>query len=105
MRCLDGPAEGRSFNAQRAPLFLRVVRDQNGKWDVLDQLDDQPAGDETIFIYRKVAGTGGHACTRGQGCYEMGDYRHLAAADVDQARDTEEWRDLCRRLDEPVAAP
>lgn len=49
---VDGPAAGTRLLLGRAPLFLRAVRDRNGKWDALDQLSDEPKIDEEIVVYR-----------------------------------------------------
>lgn len=63
IRFLDGPAASVTLNLRRAPQYLRVVRDQQGNWDALDQLDDKPAVGETIFAYRMVSFDGSaHYC-------------------------------------------
>ncbi len=49
---LNGPAQGVHLSLGRSPYFLRVVRSPDGKWDALDQLDDKPADDEEIHVYR-----------------------------------------------------
>ena len=49
---LNGPAAGNTLSLGRSPYFLRAVRDTGGKWDALDQLDDVPAANEEIFVYR-----------------------------------------------------
>lgn len=49
----DGPAAGVNLSLRRAPMFLRVVQNnQTGEWDALDQLDDTPEKNETIFVYK-----------------------------------------------------
>jgi hypothetical protein len=58
---LDGPASGVCLKLRRAPIFLRVVRKAAGKWDALDQLDDEPEDMETVYVYRLVPGTEYHA--------------------------------------------
>lgn len=65
IRFLDGPAGGVLLTLRRAPQYLRVVRDAQGQWDALDQLDDQPAVGETIFAYRMASFDGSaHYCGR-----------------------------------------
>lgn len=51
IRFLDGPAVGVSFDLQRTPLYLRVVH-HGGEFDALDQLGDEPADEEEVFVYR-----------------------------------------------------
>jgi hypothetical protein len=58
IRFIDGPANGVGLSLQRMVMFLRVVRDSKGKWDALDQPDDRPAADETIYVYRHDKTTG-----------------------------------------------
>jgi hypothetical protein len=48
---LDGPAKGVELALRRVPKYLRVVRSCRGKWDALDQLDDEPRPREQIFVY------------------------------------------------------
>lgn len=49
---LNGPAAGQFLSLGRSPYFLRAVRVPGGKWDALDQLDDTPAPNEEIHVYR-----------------------------------------------------
>jgi hypothetical protein len=97
MRCLDGPAEGVTLMARRAPMFLRLVYDELArKWDALDALDDTPSPSETVHVYRRGPGSWSSmfAC-RGShgGRYEMGDYRYVPYAPHEELRDTEAWRE------------
>jgi hypothetical protein len=49
----DGPAEAcPGLFLKRAPLFLRVTKSKTG-WDALDQINDSPHADETIFVYQR----------------------------------------------------
>lgn len=102
---LDGPAEGRTMDTRRAPVFLRVVEDRStGKFDVLDLLDDTPTPSERVFVYQREPGTWGQvfACTRsrrGGGRYEYGSYRHLPGVDGEQLRETSAWRGWTERED------
>ena len=52
IRFVDGPAAGVVLSLRRTPVLLRVVRGPGGNWDALDQLDDTPAADEAIHVYR-----------------------------------------------------
>lgn len=75
-RFIDGPAEGVTLMLKRTPVYLRVVRNRQGKWDALDQLDDSPASDEEIFVYRLKEHLG-NAFVDGpkiKGCYAMVNY-------------------------------
>lgn len=89
---LDGPAEGRTFAARRAPVLLRLVVDGAGKWDCLDALLDEPRDGEDVHVYRLVEGTGGVVYVRPGGCYAHGDYRHVADAPSEGLRETLAWR-------------
>lgn len=53
---IDGPAQFKTLACRRAPFFLRVVFDPHGDgtWDALDQLDDEPAASEKIYVYQLV---------------------------------------------------
>lgn len=55
---LDGPAAGQHLTFLRTPIILRVVRDRNGTWDALNNLEDTPKPTEKIFVYRLVRRTG-----------------------------------------------
>lgn len=55
-RFKGGPAEGHVLTLQRSPYYLRVVRVHGStKVDALDQLDDTPRHDETVWVYRLIA--------------------------------------------------
>lgn len=53
---LDGPAAGQTLNLRRAPVMLRIV-ESKGKWDGLDQPDDEPRRGETVHVYIQVGTT------------------------------------------------
>lgn len=95
-RFLDGPAEGTTLMLRRAPFLLRAVRDADGAWDALDQLEDQPKPDETIVVYRMVSGPSRMHVNRGRhGCawYEGGDYRVLEPQPADDViRERDAWQ-------------
>lgn len=66
---LNGPASGKMLSLRRAPRYLRVVIDQDGSIDALDQLDDQPKPTEVVYVYVLASDVSrGFACTRGKGC-------------------------------------
>lgn len=48
----QGPADGKSLNLQRVPIYLRVVVDDAGAIDALDQIDDSPRPSETVYAYK-----------------------------------------------------
>jgi hypothetical protein len=96
---IDGPAAGIELTFARTPIFLRVVQDSRGSWDVLDQLDDVPKPDETIHVYL-IAGKplrgfwdGTKGGKRTGGIFVFGEYRHFADQPDDAtARDTDRWK-------------
>lgn len=73
---LDGPCEG-TFTVRRAPMYLRatVSRLDGHKRDVLDQLEDEPARYEDVYVYRREPHTWGLVFVRPGGRYEKGSYR------------------------------
>lgn len=100
IRFLDGPATGVLLVLHRAPLFLRVVLSADGTWDALDQLDDLPAMDEAIHVYRRVGEAGWvHVdCDRPRrgAWYATGEYRLAAAQPADDVvRDRTRWQEWC----------
>lgn len=91
-----GPVEGH-YMCQRAPYWLRAVVAADGKRDVLDQLEDEPAADETIYVYRRV-GQAGHvhlnmADRRKSGFYALAEYEFREDVDGELLRDTNDWRE------------
>jgi hypothetical protein len=95
---LDGPAEGQTLLLKRAPIFLRVVKG-GGKWDALDQPEDQPTPDEEIYAYR-IEGEPGvcHVDVRGArgGFYTLAQYRLVPTQPEDrELRNTMSWRRWC----------
>ncbi len=94
---LDGPAVGIILYLQRAPVFLRAVQDAAGKWDALDQLDDEPRSGERIIVYRMEGepswchinrrGKGGSGVFRG-GVYRVVDPQ----PEIDDVRSNRAWR-------------
>lgn len=102
---IDGMAKNTILSLQRAPVFLRVtMRFEQGKpvFDALDQLDDTPTPEETLFAYQ-VSGAVGGAFIDGRdaktgkrfGRYEpIATYRlhHTQPAD-EIMRDNKKWGD------------
>ena len=99
---LDGPAEGQTISHSRAPVFLRVVRNRSdGKFDVLDQLDDEATDEEEIFAYIAKPGTfSRYHVTRSprskSGWYSSNDYVLFDPQPTDEVlRDNERWGEWC----------
>lgn len=90
---VGGAADGQSLEFNRIPNFLRAVCGVDGKWDVLDQLEDDPGLGEEISIYRLEPGETGHICGRGRGgCTTMIRYHHTDLIAPDGMEDRERWR-------------
>lgn len=98
---LNGPAAGVTLSLGRSPYFLRVVMSPAGKWDALDQLEDTPAADEQIHVYRiasepAVAHIDGRDPKTGKRYgrwLSVADYvLHDEQPDDRSARDTAAWR-------------
>jgi len=99
----DGPAKGASLLLQRAPDLLRVVIDQDGTIDALDQVDDEPKPTESIYVYRIVGkASAGFMCRRGRGgrgCQRFACATYKLSESQPEplvARDAEKWREWCR---------
>lgn len=95
-RFLDGPAAGEVLFLKRAPMYLRAVQDAGGKWDALDLLDDAPAPDERIVVYR-IEGEPSycHINMRGKGggVFHGGTYRLISPQPQDEdVRTIAAWR-------------
>lgn len=101
----DGPAkEAACLMLERCPLYLRVVRSMDGKWDALDQLDDDPALGETIFIYKRCSQRAGHikGATRAQSG-PMFMYQHTEDISPEGMDDRDAWHAAVEALvGEPV---
>jgi hypothetical protein len=97
---IDGPAAGTTLELQRAPHFLRVVIDNEGGVDALDQISDTPMDNESIYVYRMSANLGrGIACSRGKngGCrsFLMCEYKvHANQPSDDVLRDNDKWSEF-----------
>ncbi len=97
----DGPHGGKHLSLQRAPFLLRVVVDQAGNLDALDQLADTPRPGETITVYRRISDPmtvhidGKDPKTgRRWGRWEQSANYRLAKVQPDdlEARDSARWR-------------
>jgi hypothetical protein len=77
---------------------------KDGKWDALDQLDDTPAEDETIYVYRNTVdhGTVHYSCRDKNGrrfCRweQVAYYRlHESQPDDATARDNSRWAEWAK---------
>lgn len=91
----DGSAKGRAFFLSRSPHFLRVVTD-GSTWAALDKLEDKPAADEAIYVYRRIDRAGVmHIGCRGSESrtYSSTDYALVNPAPPDsEIRTTDHWR-------------
>lgn len=94
-RFIDGPAQGKVLMLRRAPVYLRVVRDDSsGEIDALDQLDDTPKDYESLFAYQLVERPGmafidGPKC---RGRYAVAEYTMVLSPPSDaEMRDTTAW--------------
>lgn len=102
VRFADGPAQHTSLQLARCPLFLRVVRDVEGRWDALDLLDDEPRPGETITVYRLRSSDGTCHIDFTEGGRRKGKWLRMATyalspAQPDEAtvRSTAAWRKWC----------
>lgn len=89
---LDGPAAGVKLILQRAPQYLRVVRDPAGTWDALDQLDDAPDPGEVVFAYRMKSFDGSaHYCGRDAKGRRFGRWERSATYEFIQPQPEPVW--------------
>jgi hypothetical protein len=93
---IDGPAQGEVLRLKRAPLFLRVV--QNGcAFDGLDQIEDEPAATEIIYVYQLCERPAGHVTTTG-GTYPIARYRYFDPQPADSlVRENHSWKGWTQR--------
>jgi hypothetical protein len=113
---IDGPAKGQNLTLGSSPYFLRAVKDPRGKWDALDKLDDEPALEEEIHVYRLVsepitAHVDGRNPTTGKRYgkwMSIADYAlHSEQPDDATARNKAAWQEWCaaRSLTSPPLPP
>jgi hypothetical protein len=100
---LGPPDGGGGLGCKRAPRWLRGVRSAEGKVDALDQLDDEPAADEEIFVYRSHSVGHIRGATRAESG-PMVMYRHVSGVDPNRLRDNKDWRELAAELATEAAA-
>lgn len=79
---LDGPAKGQTLMLDRAPVFLRVVRDDkhslSPKWDALNHPEDRASPGETPFAYFLPGKPGSmhlNMGRKGGGWYKVAEYK------------------------------
>lgn len=100
-RFIDGPAAGKTLMLKRAPLFLRVTQ-RGDDWDALDQLDDQPAADEEIHVYRLQGQPGSVHMNFGRcrgGLFTTAEYAYFSPQPTDaELRTTAAWHATASRL-------
>lgn len=58
----DGPLAGECFTVKHCPEVVACVRNCEGKADILNEPEDQPALDEEVFWYRWDGQPAGHVC-------------------------------------------
>ena len=98
---LDGPAAGKTLDLRRAPFVLRVVINNRGTVDALDQLDDEIKPMEFAHVYRLTAPPQSihvKAVKRSQSAWRyIASYALAPGAQPDQAilRDNERWGQWC----------
>lgn len=101
---INGPAHGVQLQFSRTPLLLRVVLNAQGQWDVLDKIEDTPAADETIYVYRLrgVPMRGfwdgrDKAGKRTGGMFSIAEYHYVEDQPTDaEVRDTLAWQNWTR---------
>lgn len=95
---LDGPAQGVSLLLRRAPVALRLVKNADGRWDALDQLNDEATDDEEIYVYVLVSSpTQFHLRGRHvSGWWASGKYRLLESQpERKHLHPTDSWQAWC----------
>lgn len=108
IRFLDGAAKGTVLSLRRVPWFLRVVIDEAGQVDALDQLDDQAREGETLYVYRQ-AGQASRAilCSRGRGCRTEISCDYSLWPDQppqEVLRDNDQWREWAEARGKEIEA-
>jgi hypothetical protein len=92
---IGGPAAGKTLLLHRQPIYLRVVVNSAGEVDALDQLDDSPSADESLYAYRLKERRGSVHINRGRkggGWFEVATYELIEAQPTDQVmRSSERW--------------
>lgn len=98
MNALDGPAKGVQLSLRTCPTYLRLVRNRRtGKWDALDQPNDEPGASEVVYAYRMVSGTWSQMFidyrdgAGRDGRYETGDYKWLGVVPQRAMKTRQRW--------------
>lgn len=95
IKFIDGPARGIELNLRRAPKYLRVVIDDSGIVDALDQKQDVAKPNEKIFAYvMTLQGATRFRCGTKRGCIVEVDaqYRYCNKQPSDKiARNLKSW--------------
>lgn len=94
---LDGPAQGKTLMLKRTPKYLRVVVDAKGDIDALDQLEDVPRPEESVFAYRLHEHKGAVHLNTGRGpgggFYQACDFKLIPNQPADAVlRSTKAWQ-------------
>lgn len=99
---LDGPLQMVKLNGFRTPVMLRVVRGDDGRWDMLNEVDDVARDDEEILVYRMEGAPSRMHILRSVGGRRRGEwiveafYRMLPKQPGDQhTRRNEDWSAWC----------
>lgn len=104
----DGPAKGQHLNLKRTPIYLRVV-EENGTWDALNEVEDEPKPSETVHVYlmSKHLGTCHINAGRGRGgFYNIVEYRHLDVQVPQQIlRNGDQWTKWVNEYNKANPAP
>jgi len=96
-RFVNGPAIGVLLTLERIPLMLRVVVDEEGKWDALNEVDDEVKPGETVHVYRACGEPDQvhiDKVEHGRRCGEwsqMLDYSHWPNPGAVHTQRTEDW--------------
>ena len=96
-RFADGPAKAQTLMLKRAPFFLRVT-ECKGKFDALNEVEDTPRTDETLYAYQLVEMPGwsfvdGPKC---RGRYATSNYRLVSDPPDDATmRNNMSWTKWC----------
>jgi len=98
----DGPAHGTTLLLRRTPVLLRIVIDNEGKVDALDQISDQPADDEICHLYvlREERGRVHLNAGKASGCYGFSTYQYQSQQpDQETLRDQAKWQEWAKEHD------
>lgn len=98
----DGPAKGYCLSLKRAAQFLRVTKDDLGKVDALDQPEDVPRSNETLYAYEISQFKGMCHTNRGRnggGFFAIASYHIVRDQPTDKImRSLKLWGEWCEAL-------